>query len=155
MNVATLAQIRAAINTIMVGVSNVGVVNDYERFAKSGDDFRAMYFSGAHSQIRGWFIRFVGREERSPYQNRYVVTNRWQIRGYMSLDDSAGTEKTFNSLVETVVLEFRANDTLGGVVDTLIINDVAGAQVEDAGPVMFAGVLCHSARLALRTRHCE
>jgi hypothetical protein len=29
----------------------------------------------------------------------------------------------------------------------------AGVQVPESGPVMFAGVLCHAARLTLATRH--
>jgi len=152
---ATLAQIRAAIKTTLEGVAGIGQVHDYERFAKSRDTFRSFYLDGATGQIRGWFIRWVGQRVTSPAAGRYVVVNRWQIRGYMSLDDSAGTEKTFNDLVEAAVLAFRADETLGGVVDSIVVGDTAGPQVEDAGPVDLAGVLCHGGRLALATRHCE
>jgi len=149
---AALADVRAAIKSTLEGVSGIGVVHDYERYASQQGTFRALYHSAAHGQIRGWNFRRVARAERSPATGRHVVTARWQIRGYMALDDSAATEKTFDDLVEGVVAAFRADDTLGGVVDTLIVGDTAGAQLEEAGPVMLAGVLCHGARLGLQTR---
>lgn len=148
----TLAQVRAAIKTTLEGVSGIGQVHDYERFAKRTADFLALYRSTTHNQVRGWNFRRVSTQERSPDVGRFIVTARWQIRGYMTLDDSATSEKTFDNLVEDVRDAFRANDTLGGVVDTCIIGDVAGAQLEEAGPVMLADHLCHGARLTLQTR---
>lgn len=148
----TLAEVRAAVHGVVAGVSGIGVVHDYERFASGSDDFKALYYSATHAQIRGWNLRRVARAEASNARGRHMVTARWQIRGYLALDDSAASEKTFDSLVEDVIDAFRADDTLGGVVDTCIVGDAAGAQLEEAGPVMLAGALCHGARLALATR---
>jgi hypothetical protein len=92
------------------------------------------------------------REERSGAVGRHAVIARWALRGYMALDDSAASEKTFDDLVEALIAAFRADDSLGGVVDSCIIGDIAGLQLDEAGPVMLAGVLCHGARLTLRTR---
>ena len=48
---------------------------------------------------------------------------------------------------------FDADDKLGGVIDTAITREAAGMQLETNEYVMFGGVLCHRARLALITRH--
>lgn len=149
----TIAQVRAAILGKLNGVAGVGVVHDYERYAASMAGLTALYKSGA--QLKGWHIRRVATEERSPAVGRYAVTHRWQMRGFWSLDDSAATEKSFDDLVETIRDAFRLDDTLGGVVATCTAEEVAGAQVVDSGPVMFGNVLCHAVRLALATRHYQ
>jgi hypothetical protein len=150
----TTDQIRAAIKAKIESVAGAGVVHDYERYADRIADFKALFVTG--STLKGWLIRRVATEEKSPAVGRYLVTHRWQLRAYQGLDDAAASEKAFDSLIESVRDAFRADDTLGGVVGTCILpDDVAGVQVEDAGPVMFAGVLAHSARCALATRHFE
>lgn len=149
---AALADVRAAIKTTLESVADIGQVHDYERYASRQGDFVALYYSAGHAQIRGWNFRRVAREERSSAIGRHAVTARWALRGYMALDDSAASEQTFDLLVEALIAAFRADDSLGGVVDTCIIADVAGLQLDEAGPVMLAGVLCHGARLTLRTR---
>ncbi|MCP4700274.1 MAG: hypothetical protein GY862_25995 [Gammaproteobacteria bacterium] len=45
--------------------------------------------------------------------------------------------------------------TLGGVVCSTVDDSQAGIQIVDSMPVMFAGVLCHSAKLKLNTWHEE
>ena len=151
----TLAAIRAAIKTKLSSVTDVGVVHDYERYATREAEFRSLYEwpSPGGGQIRGWNFRRLSTRETSPAIGRYVVDHGWVIRGYLSLDDSAATEKTFDDLVEAIRDAFRADETLGGVVAATVVDGDAGAQVPDSGPVIFAGVLCHSARLQLTTRH--
>jgi hypothetical protein len=83
------------------------------------------------------------------------VLNKWRISGFLSLDDANQSEIVFDNLVEAVCDAFRADETLGGLIAGTVMDNpnVAGIQVEDSGPVMFAGVLCHSARLVLYTWH--
>jgi hypothetical protein len=87
----------------------------------------------------------------------YNVLNRWRISGFMSLEDSSASEIVFDNLVEAVCDAFRSDETLGGLIAGTVMDspNVAGIQVEDSGPVMFAGVLCHSARLVLYTWHIQ
>ena len=54
-------------------------------------------------------------------------------------------------LIEAVRVAFRHDETLGGVVETTMSDGRAGPQLDDSGPAMFAGVLCHHARLTLST----
>lgn len=149
----TLAQIRNAIAAKIAAVQNIGQVYAFERFAKAEKDFRLMYLST--DRILGWNVRRVSKTETSPATGRWHVTNRWQIKGFLSLDDESESELIFDGLIEAIGDAFREDETLGGLVDSTVLENpnVAGIQVEDSGPVMFAGVLCHSARLALYTRN--
>jgi hypothetical protein len=152
---ASLATIRAAILAKAAGVADIGVANDYERYSKEQSEMKAQYvatISGV-KQLRGWNIRRFNTREISPDLGRYIVTHAWDLRGYMALDDSAGSEKTFDNLVETLRDAFREDESLGGVVSTTVTDEAAGLQVIESGPVLFAGVLCHAARLRLFTVH--
>jgi hypothetical protein len=153
----TVTEIRAAIAAKMNTVADIGRVHDYERWAKRDKDFQDLFLSAG--QIRGWIVRRTATRETSPGIGRFVVTHRWQIRGYMALDDSAASEKTFDALVEALRDAFRSDETLGGLVASTVLPDgeggEAGLQLEDHGPVMFANVLCHGARLRLATVHFQ
>jgi len=149
----TLDDIRNAIATKIAAVPNIGQVHGYERFAKAEKDFRTLYASA--DRILGWNVRRASRKETSLAMGRWDITNKWQIKGFLSLDDAAESELVFDRLVEAICDAFRADENLGGIVDTTVMENpnVSGIQVEDSGPVMFSGVLCHSARLTLFTRH--
>ncbi|MCU7841894.1 MAG: hypothetical protein KZQ94_21290 [Candidatus Thiodiazotropha sp. (ex Troendleina suluensis)] len=143
-------EIRNAIAALIESVQDAGQVHTFERYAKDRSDMQVFYKTG--KQILGWHIRRVRTTERSDYPGRWARIYRWEMRGYLSLDDEAETELQFDNLVEEICAVFRADDTLGGRVDTCIIGNEAGLQVLESYPVMLAGILCHSAKLALNTR---
>jgi len=154
----TLAQIREAIRARVAGIANIGKVNDYERYATHMSDLKTLYvatIAGA-DQLRGWHIRRVSKRESYIDLQRWVIVNNWLIRGFMALDDSAGSEKTFDDLVEAVCDIFDTTPTLiadPNYAEVVLDEESGGVQVPESGPVMFAGVLCHAARLTLATRH--
>lgn len=152
-----LADIRAAIVTRLESVTDIGLVHDYQRYATNAAEMAALYQTtiGTTKQIRGWWVSRIATAEGSPALGRYTVTHTWRIHGYMGLDDAAESEKTFDELVELVRDTFRQDDNLGGVVDSTVLDEGAGLQLDEQAPVVFAGVLCHAARLTLRTRHHE
>lgn len=146
-----VAAIRTAIATTLSGIANIGVVHEYERYAKNMKDLEALYApAGA---LRGWFIRRETTGENSRHQGRSVEQIAWMIRGFMSLDDSTSSELTFDGLIEDIRDAFRSDETLGGVIDqtTLPSNYESGIQLVDNGPAMFANVLVHACRLRLNT----
>ncbi|MBL3601298.1 MAG: hypothetical protein JMN25_15775 [gamma proteobacterium endosymbiont of Lamellibrachia anaximandri] len=147
---ADLKTVKQAVVDKLASVTGIGKVQGYERYAKRNSDMLALYKEG--SQVLGWYVRRTKTSESSDYPGRWDRTYSWVIRGFMGLDDSEQTELLFDDLIEASCAAFRDDDTLGGVVDTCIIGNEAGIQVQDSGPVMFAGVLCHSATLALNTR---
>ena len=159
MTTPTVATIRAAHKAKLLTVANIGVVNDYERYSKDQSALQAQYvamIAGA-KQLRGWNIRRVKTQEKSPdVAGPSVVTHTWDFRGYMALDDSAASEKTFDDLIEAIRDAYRGDENLGGAVSTTVMEDgTAGVQVIESVPVLFAGVLCHSARLRTFTRHYQ
>lgn len=149
---------RAAIAAKVAGVADVGRVHDYERYAKTEGDFRALYQAdiGAAKSLRGWFLRRVSTKEISVALGVGMQVIAWRLTGYLAIDDAAASEKTFDGLIEALRAAFRSDPTLGGAVADLYDltqGDSApyGLQVEESAPVLFAGVLCHRAVLALTT----
>jgi len=150
---SALQDLRAAIVAKLSGIAGIGVVHDRERYAHAMDKLKLLYVPAGEQQLRGWFVRRTSINETSAGGSRRVQTVAWRIQGVMALDDAISSEITFDNLIETITDTFRADPTLGGLVLTPKPEDEdAGVQVVDSGPVMFANVLCHSARLALTTR---
>lgn len=150
---ATLQQIRDAIKATMDAVPGVGIVHNRERYIESLADFKTLFVTGA--ELKGWIIRRTGFRVTSSALGRDTVVNRWRIDGWAGFDDAASSELAFDNLIEEIRAAFRADESLGGVVAGTVIDGEAGIQLDDSGPVMFAKVLCHSARLRLATRHYE
>lgn len=155
---ATVAQIRAAILAKLQGVTGIGKVYDYERFAKTEKEFQTLY-KDTDNRIRGWnFFRFA-TDERDLDIGEVRRLHSWRITGFLSLDDVDASGKLFDDLVELIATAFRTDRTLGGlVIDIKDMDQEAGAagiQVNSIEPVMFAGVLCHRAQLMLITETTE
>lgn len=151
----TVEQIRTAIADKIAAVADAGRVHAWQRYAPNNTEFRALYVAsiGGAEQLRGWHVRRVATQETSDALGRYVVTHRWEIRGYLGLDDAAQTERTFDTLIEALRDAFRTDETLGSLVASTVVDEGAGLQLDEHVPVMFAGTLAHMARLTLYTRH--
>lgn len=153
---STVAQIRDAIVAVHAAVASVGPVHKYERYSNVEDKFRQLFVvepgGGQPKQIRGWWWRRVATREAKVSTGTTVNVHTWQCRGYMALADDQASELVFDGLVEAIRAAFRANPTLGGVCDqNPLEGDEDGVQVLEMAPVLFCGVLCHSATLQLKT----
>lgn len=147
--------IRAAIVAKLAAVPNVGMTHDHEPYAKDLRALQALYaypIDGGQ-QLRGWFVQRVATPEMSLAIGRNWRDVKWRIRGYMALAEEAGTELAFDALIEALCDAVRGDETLGGVCASTVTDQAAGLQLVNAGPVMFAGVLCHAAELSLTTRY--
>jgi len=149
--------VRNAIVARLASVADIGVVQPYERYATNLSELKALYWSAPHNSVHGWFVRRPNTAERGNILANTVEQIRWRIVGVMSLDDAAGSELVFDGLIEAVRNAFAADETLGGTVDQTAVpddgagNGESGIQLDDTGPAMFAGVLCHVCRLGLNT----
>ena len=143
-------EIRNAIAEKIAAVPNIGRVHTFERFSASEKGFRALYESVG--RVLGWNVRRVAKKVRRE-NGMWVHIHTWGIKGFSGIDDAAESELVFDRLVEAVGEAFRSDVNLGGIVESTEDGETSGIQVEDSGPVMFSGVLCHSARLKLVTRH--
>lgn len=133
---------RTGIYTILNAVTDVGKVYDYERWAKDWGTFINLFKTtiSGKAQIRGWEIKRKAAKEDATNAKTHI----YGINGYMGVDDSAASEKTFNAVIEAIATAFRADKTLNKAV---LGHDFI--QVELIEPRMFASVLCHCAELSL------
>lgn len=147
-----VAAIRTAIAAKLAGIEDIGVVHEYERYAKNHAAMAELY-TWKPKQLRGWFIRRVTTGEASKHRGRGVEHITWDIRGFMALIDDDQSELVFDALIEGIRDAFRTDDDLGGQVDqtTLPSNSESGIQLIDSGPAMFANILVHACRLRLNT----
>jgi hypothetical protein len=98
----------------------------------------------ANDKLNGWHL---SRKATAETWVSLPVTDRkhtWQIVGIHALKDSDASEKTFQELVEQVMVLFRFDSRLGGNCQ------VAGpAQLDTLETRMFGSVLCHVAVIKL------
>ncbi|MCB1908811.1 MAG: hypothetical protein KDH15_15705 [Rhodocyclaceae bacterium] len=142
---------RAAI-VAKLAVLGIGVVHDHEPYAATLAALQALYQDPDSGRLNGWHVRRVATRELSAAIGCYLEYVSWQIRGYFALSEADGSERAFDAQIEAIRDAVRADPTLGGAVgNTAEDDDEAGVQVQESGPVMFAGVLCHAATLRLVT----
>jgi hypothetical protein len=142
--------IRTAIYNILSGVTNIGKVYDYERWAKTWEEFINLFKAtiGGVDQILGWEIyRRSAKEEKITIgigSNEDEITHVFIIAGYMGVKDASATEKIFNTHIETIATAFRSNRTLNDSAE-----DNGGIQRDIIDTRMFGSVLCHHVELSL------
>lgn len=159
----TLAATRTALLALLRTVPAVGVVHPCERYATDERGFKQAYLYthsdpaadafGAEPHIRGWYIRRTGTTEVNA-NGRILNEHTWLVRGYLSFKDAIASELIFDDLVERMRDVARMDASLGlpGLLGASVAEE-RGVQVGSAGPVVFAGVLCHSVTMELKTRN--
>src|SRR5690606_17536650 len=132
--------------------ANIGVVQIHERYATQLSELKTLYQAVPGGPLAGWFITRRSTREIGINIPAYLEVVGWELRGFMALNDAAASELVFDDVIEGIRDAIRADLTLGGTVlkcGLLQANAERGVQLDDAGPVMFAGVLCHGARIRL------
>jgi len=149
------AAVRTALVDLVSGIAGIGTVHDRERYAARESDLATLY-KQPDDTLLGWHVRrlaVLGRE--SLPSGRVLATTRWIVRGFSSFRDGASSEIAFDALLDAIVAAEAADPTLGGTVRGLPVEGRSGMQIAESGPVMFAGVLCHGARLTLDVQTIE
>ena len=152
------ATTRAYIESVVEGVSNVGSVHDYQRWAVKWPDFLSRFKVeiGGSDVIRGWTIALQSfTSEYLIYPNddgnNIVIRDYvYKIRGYFGLDDAAASEKTAMAVVEDVIEALDADTTLHA--QTEFWDETSPAHLDTFEPRMFGSVLCHYAEI---TQHVK
>ena len=159
----TLTASRAALLALLRAVPAIGVVHACERYASSEQGFKQAYLYthadpaadafGADPHIRGWYVRRTATAEVNA-NGRILNEHTWTVRGYLSFKGAIDSELIFDDTVERMREAVRVYGTLGlpGLLGASVAEE-RGMQVASAGPVLFAGVLCHSAILEVKTRN--
>lgn len=163
----TLSAQRQRLLEVLRAVPAIGVVHERERWLQSEQAFRAAYqwqppdgtpdealdAFGRKPHLRGWYVRRSQCSE-GVQAGRVIAVQGWDIVGLLAFDDEAGSEVVFDALIERVREALRL---AGGRLQLAqLVGDAPwterGAQLVSQQPVIFAGLLCHRAELALKLR---
>ncbi|MBW2606140.1 MAG: hypothetical protein JRD05_00745 [Deltaproteobacteria bacterium] len=140
--------IRAQVKAILSGVSGIGVVHDYERWATNWTKYLELFSTGG--RINGWQIT---RKKTSAVTASVTHDSRkhtFLIRGIYGLKDSEATEITFQALIESVCAAFRSKYQLNDTAD-----NTEPVQVDLVENRVFGNVLCHFCELTLIAEEYE
>lgn len=151
----SLAAIRTQLKTVVEGVTNIGKVHDYERWAaewsKVLDVFKVTI--GGEERIQGWTIT----REATPATDFAMTTQESRrhvmvLRAYRVLNDTKESEKEFQDLIETVCTALRGQrlGKLNGTVTKLFPAQVRIVEHRDLG-----GVLVHYAEIAVEAMEVQ
>ena len=148
-----LSDIRARIKTILETVSGIGVVYEYERFAKDWNKFLDL-FKTDDGKINGWMI--TRRATPSQMDGALLVnrSHRMVLRGIYGLKDDDASELVFQGIIEGIQNAVDAS-TFGapgraGVrsIDPALLGR-GPLQVDLVEARQFGNVLCHWAECSL------
>lgn len=149
----SLTTIREQIKTILSGVSGIGVVHDYERWAadwtKFLDLFRVEDDDGKKT-INGWMFNRRKTPAKTASTTHDLRTHNFQIQGIYGLKDSDASEIVFQQIIEDACAAFRSKYKLNDTAD-----NTEPVQVELVENRMFGIVLCHYCELTLIAEEYE
>lgn len=153
-----ISDVSDALKAVFETVLDIGAVLDYEpipnEFAGGDEGVRALFTY--HDKIRG--LQFYCVADRTistgagpdPYPLTTVWT--WQIDVILELEGfGRSSNRAINDLTEAVQDALLADETLGGVITDMIVDDEAGAVRTDVDAINFYGIMCHRVTLALET----
>jgi len=149
---ATEATLRAAIETLMNTVTNIGTVHDYERHSTDWSDLLDKYKTTISSteQIRGWTTTCERVENRVEANQYHRKTYTFVIRGYLGLDDADETEKTAIALGIAVIEKLEQYPRLNGTLTVGTFTADGWPYIEVFQPRMLGGMLCHYTEIRLQ-----
>lgn len=139
--------LRGTLKSIIQGLTNEGVVHDYERFSADWAALLALFQTtiAGSDYIRGWTITCERVAQTRIEVNRVLVrAYSHRIRLYWGLDDSAASEKAAFAMALGAVAALDASDTLH---DGLTYYDAEPASLETFEPRTFGGTVCHYAEI--------
>lgn len=142
------------------------VAHRFERYAKREAELRKHYMHG--DRLVGWHVRRIATVELEGDSQYTRTAHRWRALAVMALNDpdvkpgddtDEPSEIAFDRMLECVRTAFRSDDALFDgddpsgdlVAETTRYEGRQGFQIDDSGPAMFAGVLCHMARCSIVT----
>ena len=109
-----VSAVKTALNATPSLVANV--VHDYERFWRDQQKFNSLFNrtdTGWVGKLNGWMINKVStREEHAPEWFRVYLIHKFQLDGFMGIQDTGKTEKDFIDQMESICDGLRLNTTV-------------------------------------------
>lgn len=137
------------IKTKLTAVAGTGIIHTYERQTASPAKFIELFTSSG--KVCGWEITRSGVTEHKRGAN--FRHHRFQLKGYLGLQDAGATAVTFQDLVDAICDKLRHADPEAAGASWYYKNGdddtAAAAQVLIINDRMFGNVLCHCAEISL------
>lgn len=141
-------------------VPNIGAVHSYQRYADREKQLAELYQH--NGRLHGWYVQRVSVVEKVLAKGINSEQSTWLVRGYLAINDATASELEFDVLLDAVRDAFRTDGfdpwramTDGDEISLMYTDQPAkeqlGFAVLDSQPVLFAGVLCHSAQCQIIT----
>jgi hypothetical protein len=140
--------IRTAVYNAVNGVTDVGQVYDYQRWASDYSKLLNLFKTTISNNrvIRGWTVTSEGFTSEAVTLKLNQRVYRVKVRGFFGLDDGNASEKTAANMTETVI----------SAIDAALNSSSADPRIADAGtewttfePRLFGDVLCHYIELTV------
>jgi hypothetical protein len=142
----SLQTITANMKGILAAVQGVANVYDHKKWTNDDTSFNQAFKSG--SAINTWMITREATQAQDRGPNNEFDIHQMVIAGYNQVAEAAGSEATFQQLVETVRATFNSNRKL--TFNSAHAAYWSGAMSARAVQyVMFGGVLCHYCELVM------
>ena len=135
--------LRNSIKNVLMGITGIGQVYDYERFARDWSTFLAFFKNPAMNPpvILGWEITKNGIGITKVAQ-KFRLSHNFVIKGYLGVNDAGKSDVLFNALI-LVIVQALLDAKLPGPGGSAI----AMPQVDRIEPREFGAVLCHYAEI--------
>ena len=142
-----LPDIITAVTARLAAVTSAKNVYSYAREAKEQAAFIALFKDTTAGNIHTWMVTRQATVTRDEGVGTYRRIHEIVMMGYMSVNDAANSEATFQGVIEDVCLAF----------DPLALRQYDGAydwsqpvQVEGPTVLMYSQYLCHAVKLIHR-----
>lgn len=153
-----ISDVSDAIKSVLENVQDIGAVLDYEPAPndQTGGDEGVRALFTYQGKIRGTQFYCVTENTINtgagpdPYPK--TTTWTWALDVFVELVGFGQTStRDINDLVEAIQDALVADETLGGVITDMIVDDEVGAARVDTETGNFYGIMCHQVTLALQT----
>ena len=135
-------EIRNEIIETLSEIPDIGKIQPFERYARDPATLKNFYIK--EKELCGWYVRRTSVREEAWTSGRNKVFQDWQIVGFMGLSDAEASEILFNAKIDAIRRAFRTCALQSA-------DETGYVQVSAIQPVMFCGILCHTAELTLQT----
>lgn len=142
--------IRLKIKNLLLTIDGIGRVYDYKRYSADWGSYKELFIKD--SKVNEWEVQRIGfqiqpRGSQAVQGKVKDTLHDLVIRGFYAFTDVPSSEKTFDTLIDSVTNLFIANQDLDGTCE--IIN------IPVVGTIVFGhlgSVLCHVVDIKLSVR---
>ena len=137
------SDILSRLKTDIEAVTGIGLVYDYKRLVKDDHTKKELLETGG--KMHFWEISREDATDPTDYLTLVVNKDDYTIQGWYALDDSAGSEKVFQAVVDGVRAALNGDrllNSLGYIVDPITASPITEE--------MKGNVLCHTAKMTAR-----